>query len=1643
MANNLDLDLVLKLKNADAIVRELQNKLKGSNLQNLGNVSLPKNFAKDLQSIARALGNSKNISQEAKKAFADLASTAGRAGSNVRDITSVLGAYSTAMKAATRSQEQLNREQTRSIGLAEEFGRQTGSIAKRFGGFLIAQAIVRRLGEAFKEAARQAIDFEREIIKLAQFQNTSIEQAKKLGDFVEQLSFKFGTSSEALVKSAQILAQAGRSAGEIKSILAALAPATLTASFEDLGGATESLNALLGQFEISASKSTQVFDELNAVAEAFNVSIDELFDGLKRAGSSFAALSGVKEGITPGTQALREYAALFTAVIDTTREGADTIGTALKTILPRLQRGQTQSLLKSFGIDLLNDKGNFVGPLEAFKRISDGLKSLSATSPAFSKIVEELGGSRQFGRVLPLLEEQLKVQRAIAIANNAQGSVYQDAELAQQSLQVQIQKTIERFKELLRELTGTATFKALAASFLGLANSAITLANALKELLPLIALFATAQVLTKIPPFSRGFSQGIGFSRRATSNPATGFSQGGIAAKVTPGEMIFSPAAAKREGRSALDYYNKTGDPSRLKSLAGTYIVPGTGNSDTVNMNLEDGSYVIKKASVNRSRRGFNMGGYAKRQYQTGGTVDSDDTLLKLIRRSSSPDKIIDFISPKEAPRQLERIYKKLEKIADITGVKMRLFYSSDPNSPSAVGATNALALNSNLSPSRLMQTFLKEIVHVTESQNAIDARTVEARVRTDRIAERIYKNTGGTLPQGARQELQEAILKKIDSKIKFFQEGASSPVFTPYTNNKPIFIPEPRTPFRNAAQATTNFFRRPISNETFGRIQTASFAAALAGGQFANSKTGTGQAIGGALTGASIGLQSSLLTANPVIIAFATLAGAATGAASALNEFKLQQQNASDTKAVEQFAQGKAGIATVDAALRQSIGFGFKSTPLPRNAFSSLNVSANSELTDAFRNASFTERIRSLVSLDGLLSESSSSTNIAKDIRARSVDRVRNNFAIASEAQADLVRERVVKSIRSGGNISNKQLIDQFTKDPSQARLLALQNKALKDPRQLNDDKQAVALAAGVIRQLADATRELNKPMSDLAKKIASLAEPTLLLFAAFDRINSGLTTLTAVMGQTDQTIEATLSGGIANRTPINNFANPFGVQPGVFGASIDTLANQLGINELQSPGFAAAAQTAVVANAIKTALPEFLVNASKNAPLDQTISSTLSQFLPNGIDRGVRSYFEGLIATNFEGENDKSIRGSNAGEIEDIVQKLSGAAGVSRELLATAQEIANQNTIRQNQQAAARAGAGIDIARQQIGLNQLGTRQAVTRAELLGLRSPQLANGAALSSLNQDLSTILGKSVTATLAPQNLIRNRLAEINKTGVTAENVGEFTRLTEALKLLSTDTRILDATMQKANELNQAQQGSRSLADRLMGGPQEILKFNQQLDDFRRIAAGGDVGGPRALEALNNMEQLLQAFTPEQFKRITGISKDEGEQALRNIRGEQAERIIGGQVGGIVGANIRGDGRKALVDEANQAFDIMRRASEILKQQSEVQLNVAVEQMAAQQKAFTVGIQEAFNNAFNSQGSLDLQKALNNFSNSFGGEGASIEVTGKTDVVVSFNGVNGVFKDIQKDLEGAISRIVNTQITQALKSNAGIAGANSP
>ena len=623
MAAPVNIDVALRLQNLEKILSELKSKLGSFHIDPFKGAST-KN-AREIISFVRAINSSSPQMRRAALELDHLAISAGKLGAAFSRAAPGLNALARVMQTSSAQTKQLAREQQRLHTISEDLGRQTAITLRRFGGFLIARNLIFGLGFAFKQAVVDAIQFERELGKIAQLQETSITSARSLGKFIEGLAVQFGASSDKLVKSGQVLAQAGKSAGDVRAILAALAPASLTPTFGDLEKTTDSLVAVLGQFKLEAKDSAQVLDILNSVAKDFNVSVDELFEGIRRSGSTFAAFAGVDKGLKPGIEALKEFSALFTSVIDTSRESADVIGTAFRTILPRLQRQKTRDILKAVGVDLLDQKGQFVGPLEAINRLAEGLNKLGgAQTPAFTAIIEELGGLRQFNRVLPLITEITKQQQALAIANKSQGSVARDSALAQEFLATKIDKLKEKYKELIRDLVRTGTFENLANAFITLAKAASALVNALGPLLPILATIGGLRLTAGLFGFGRTF--GKEFSRHVA---APGFAKGGLVSTLlTPGELVFNPEAVRREGASRLKKFNQSGDSAGIKSFKGVSLVPGVGNSDSVQKDLEPGSFIVQKGSVNKAFgfKKFAVGGLIAEHLQRAGATD-----LKLV----------------------------------------------------------------------------------------------------------------------------------------------------------------------------------------------------------------------------------------------------------------------------------------------------------------------------------------------------------------------------------------------------------------------------------------------------------------------------------------------------------------------------------------------------------------------------------------------------------------------------------------------------------------------------------------------------------------------------------------------------------------------------------------------------------------------------------------------------------------------------------------------------------------------------------------------------------------------------------------------------------------------------------------------------
>jgi TP901 family phage tail tape measure protein len=472
---------------------------------------------------------------------------------NVRVDVQVQGAQQ-----AQRQLNQVTASTNDAANAATRLGRSFGLSIKRFAAFSIATRAVSLFTSTLSKAVEESIAFERELIKISQVTGKTLGQLRDLTSEITRLSTSLGVSSTSLLSVSRILSQAGLNADETRIALDALAKSELAPTFDDIQQTAEGVVAVFNQFQQGAAALEAQLGSINAVAGKFAVEAGDLISVVRRTGGVFKAAGGD----------LNELIALFTSVRATTRESAESIATGLRTIFTRIQRPETIEFLRQYGVELLDLEGKFVGPFEATKRLSEALAGLEQGDITFVKIAEELGGFRQIGKVIPLLQQFSVAQEALNVAQKGSGSLADDAAKAQLSLAVRINKVKEEFLALVRSITETTSFQLFANTALNLASALIKLADALKPIIPLLTAFAGIKLATGVGSFIRGIGGGLRTPR--------GFATGGL--------------------------------------------VPGSGNRDTVPAMLTPGEFVIRKSSVSKLGAG-NLAAMNENRYAAGGIV--------------------------------------------------------------------------------------------------------------------------------------------------------------------------------------------------------------------------------------------------------------------------------------------------------------------------------------------------------------------------------------------------------------------------------------------------------------------------------------------------------------------------------------------------------------------------------------------------------------------------------------------------------------------------------------------------------------------------------------------------------------------------------------------------------------------------------------------------------------------------------------------------------------------------------------------------------------------------------------------------------------------------------------------------------------
>ena len=509
---------------------------------------------KSFLTFNKTLRQTQVLASSTSKSLANLATSAQKLSSSLQSAPQKISQVAQSASQISQNNQQAAQATNALTSEFEEFGRQSALAVRRFAAFATVTGVIYKVSNAVNSAAKDFLSFEKELIKVAQVSRTSIGSLDFLTQNITRLSTGLGVASNDLIGISRTLAQAGLSASDTSKALQALGRSALAPTFDDLNRTVEGSIALMKQFGIGANQLEGALGSINAVAGRFAVEAGDIITAISRAGGVFASAS---KGVSEGTDALNQFIAVFTSVRATTRESAETIATGLRTIFTRIQRTDTIDSLKAFGITLTDLEGKFVGPYKAIQLLSQGLRTLDPRDLRFGRIVEELGGFRQIGKVIPLIQQFSTAQRALNVAQQGSGSLARDAAIAQQGLANQIQKVQEQFTALIRSIAGSSGFRDLARAALDISSALISVADAAKGALPALTAIFAIKGFKALTQFSGGFLGGL---RRGGGNT---LNSGGY-----------------------------------VKGYATGGLVPGSGSRDTVPAMLTPGEFVVRKKAV-------------------------------------------------------------------------------------------------------------------------------------------------------------------------------------------------------------------------------------------------------------------------------------------------------------------------------------------------------------------------------------------------------------------------------------------------------------------------------------------------------------------------------------------------------------------------------------------------------------------------------------------------------------------------------------------------------------------------------------------------------------------------------------------------------------------------------------------------------------------------------------------------------------------------------------------------------------------------------------------------------------------------------------------------------------------------------------
>jgi len=196
----------------------------------------------------------------------------------------------------------------------------------------------------------------------------------------------------------------------------------------DYSTAANAMTVAIRAFNIEMSEAQSVTDTYSALAAKFAVSSAEIANAMEKTASSAASVG----------MSLQSTSAFISVMEQTTRESAQNIGSALKSIISRYGEmkaspdkllnvdgeevafNKVDTALKSIGISIKDSAGQFRDFDDVIMELASKWNTLDNNTQRY--IATIMAGNRQQSRFIALVSNYDELSRAMDVANNAENA---------------------------------------------------------------------------------------------------------------------------------------------------------------------------------------------------------------------------------------------------------------------------------------------------------------------------------------------------------------------------------------------------------------------------------------------------------------------------------------------------------------------------------------------------------------------------------------------------------------------------------------------------------------------------------------------------------------------------------------------------------------------------------------------------------------------------------------------------------------------------------------------------------------------------------------------------------------------------------------------------------------------------------------------------------------------------------------------------------------------------------------------------------------------------------------------------------------------------------------------------------------------